>query len=97
MLLWGWWQVVLVLVGLAKAEVVLRSPILKQDRQPFPEHKRRSLQASHGIDYEGRMPLRTGYGTHFAFIYVGKPEPQRVSVILDTGSHWMAFPCTGCK
>lgn len=82
---------------LAKAEVVIRSQILKQERQPIPEHRRRSLQASHGIAYEGMAPLRTGYGTHFAFIYVGSPEPQRVSVILDTGSHWMAFPCTGCK
>lgn len=41
-------------------------------------------------------PLFRGMGTHFAFIWVGTP-PQRVSVIVDTGSHFTAFPCTGCK
>jgi len=45
---------------------------------------------------EGDLPLHAGYGTHFAYVYVGTPA-QRVSVILDTGSHWTAFPCTGCQ
>ncbi|KAG5192382.1 aspartic peptidase domain-containing protein [Tribonema minus] len=42
------------------------------------------------------VPLIPGYGTHIAYVYVGTP-PQRVSVILDTGSHFTAFPCKGCK
>ncbi|KAH8055483.1 aspartic-type endopeptidase [Aureococcus anophagefferens] len=37
-----------------------------------------------------------GIGTHYAHVYVGTP-PQRVSVIVDTGSHHTAFPCSGCK
>ncbi|KAG5190098.1 aspartic peptidase domain-containing protein [Tribonema minus] len=37
-----------------------------------------------------------GYGTHIAYLYVGTP-PQRVSVIIDTGSHLTAFPCKGCQ
>ena len=41
-------------------------------------------------------PLFQGIGTHYANIFVGVP-PQRVSVIVDTGSHHTAFPCTGCK
>ena len=41
-------------------------------------------------------PLYRGYGTHYAFIWVGSP-PQRVSVIVDTGSHHTAFPCSGCN
>lgn len=41
-------------------------------------------------------PLYTGYGTHYSFVYVGTP-PQRQSVIIDTGSHHTAFPCTGCS
>eukprot|EP00600_Ochromonadales_sp_CCMP1393_P007988 CAMPEP_0174975692 /NCGR_PEP_ID=MMETSP0004_2-20121128/12592_1 /TAXON_ID=420556 /ORGANISM="Ochromonas sp., Strain CCMP1393" /LENGTH=867 /DNA_ID=CAMNT_0016226587 /DNA_START=128 /DNA_END=2731 /DNA_ORIENTATION=- len=41
-------------------------------------------------------PLFPGYGTHFSYIYVGTP-PQRQSVIVDTGSHYTAFPCKGCK
>ncbi len=40
-------------------------------------------------------PLYQGYGTHFSYVYVGTP-PQRQSVIVDTGSHYTAFPCTGC-
>jgi hypothetical protein len=35
-------------------------------------------------------------GTHFIYIWVGTP-PQRVSVIVDTGSHHTAFPCKGCS
>jgi hypothetical protein len=31
------------------------------------------------------VPLRTGAGTHVAYIHVGSP-PQMLSVILDTGS-----------
>ncbi|KAJ1438815.1 aspartic peptidase domain-containing protein [Ochromonadaceae sp. CCMP2298] len=41
-------------------------------------------------------PLFPGYGTHFAYAYVGTP-PQRQSLIVDTGSHFTAFPCEGCK
>jgi len=42
------------------------------------------------------LPLYQGYGTHFAYVFVGTP-PQRQSVIIDTGSHYTAFPCTGCS
>jgi hypothetical protein len=41
-------------------------------------------------------PLFEGIGTHYSFIWVGSP-PQRVSVIMDTGSHHTAFPCVGCN
>ena len=41
-------------------------------------------------------PLYRGFGTHFVYVYVGTPR-QRVSVIVDTGSHHTAFPCTGCN
>eukprot|EP00903_Cladosiphon_okamuranus_P013533 g12605.t1 len=41
-------------------------------------------------------PLFPGWGTHFAYVYAGTPA-QRVSVIVDTGSHFTAFPCAGCK
>jgi Xylanase inhibitor N-terminal len=42
------------------------------------------------------VPLSQGYGTHFANVWVGFPTPQRKTVIVDTGSHYTAFPCTGC-
>jgi len=37
-------------------------------------------------------PLFQGMGTHYADVWVGTP-PQRKSVIVDTGSHYTAFPC----
>ena len=53
--------------------------------------RRRGLEMSQSIS-----PLFLGYGTHYAFLWVGSP-PQRKSVIIDTGSHNTAFPCVGCK
>ncbi|CBN76990.1 aspartic protease PM5 [Ectocarpus siliculosus] len=56
-------------------------------------------------DWQGRRslymsfedtPLFPGWGTHFAYVYAGTP-PQRVSVIIDTGSHFTAFPCSECE
>ena len=40
--------------------------------------------------------LKVSDGTHYVHIYVGTP-PQKVTVILDTGSHFTAFPCVGCR
>ena len=60
-----------------------------------PHTWHRSLQ--HADDTElPSIPLHLGMGTHYTFIYVGTP-PQRVSVILDTGSQLLAFPCSGCS
>eukprot|EP00903_Cladosiphon_okamuranus_P014021 g13038.t1 len=53
---------------------------------------RRALQS---MTFE-ETPLLLGYGTHFAMIYVGTP-PQRASVIVNTGSHFTAFPCSECR
>eukprot|EP00559_Dactyliosolen_fragilissimus_P001921 CAMPEP_0184867248 /NCGR_PEP_ID=MMETSP0580-20130426/25638_1 /TAXON_ID=1118495 /ORGANISM="Dactyliosolen fragilissimus" /LENGTH=59 /DNA_ID=CAMNT_0027367403 /DNA_START=32 /DNA_END=208 /DNA_ORIENTATION=+ len=33
---------------------------------------------------------------HNATIWVRTPTPQQKSVIVDTGSHYTAFPCKGC-
>ncbi|POM59643.1 hypothetical protein PHPALM_31595, partial [Phytophthora palmivora] len=41
-------------------------------------------------------PLGVGYGTHYAEIYLGIPA-QRASVIVDTGSHLTALPCSSCN
>ncbi|KAL4127948.1 hypothetical protein PRIC2_006944 [Phytophthora ramorum] len=40
-------------------------------------------------------PLGVGLGTHYAEIYLGIPA-QRASVIVDTGSHLTALPCSTC-
>lgn len=66
-------------------------PIFTQSRIPLPaSSSRRELQHKPYLS-----PLYPGYGTHFAYLWVGSP-PQRQSVIVDTGSHFTAFPCTGC-
>lgn len=86
----------LLLAVQAAADGVMRGQIFTQPRQAMPDHKVRALREARMLDSEGRVPLHAGYGTHYAFLYVGTP-PQRVSVIIDTGSHWTAFPCSGCK
>lgn len=61
-----------------------------------PPSRAIAANGSTGSPPEADLPLHAGYGTHYAFVFVGTPA-QRVSVILDTGSHWTAFPCTGCQ
>jgi len=40
-------------------------------------------------------PLFQGYGSHYVSAWIGSP-PQRVSLLIDTGSYVTAFPCAGC-
>ncbi|CBJ25999.1 aspartyl protease [Ectocarpus siliculosus] len=56
-------------------------------------HGHRSLLYTMSFE---ETPLFLGYGTHFAYIYAGTP-PQRASVIINTGSHFSAFPCSECR
>lgn len=43
------------------------------------------------------VPMHYESGSHHIYIYVGSPIPQRQTLILDTGSRYMAFPCEPCK
>lgn len=36
------------------------------------------------------------YAYYFADLLIGSPVPQRASVIIDTGSRLVGFPCKGC-
>lgn len=42
------------------------------------------------------LPLHAAKGSHHVIIYAGSP-PQRQTVILDSGSRLLAFPCKPCK
>ena len=42
------------------------------------------------------IPLHFNSGSHHAHLYIGSP-PQRQTLIIDTGSKAMAFPCKTCK
>jgi hypothetical protein len=81
----------------------LQAQVRVQPKQPMPLHRRHQKRwlvngtAPDASSEAGdEVPVHRGYGTHYSYIYVGTP-PQRVSVILDTGSHFTAFPCTGCR
>lgn len=67
--------------------------------QPIPAKSKRALhQSRYGktlMATPALDPLFPGYGTHFAYVYVGTP-PQRQSVIIDTGSAYTGFPCASC-
>jgi hypothetical protein len=58
--------------------------------------QRRLNQLAELTESDNLSPLFQGMGTHYSFMWVGTPA-QRVSVIVDTGSHYTAFPCVGCK
>lgn len=40
--------------------------------------------------------LYQGIGTHYVDIWVGHPQPQRQTLIIDTGSSIVGFPCDPC-
>ena len=63
------------------------------------ESSQRRLKERFGGKFDNyqAIPLVQGYGTHYANLWVGSPIPQRQTVIVDTGSHYTAFPCVGCK
>lgn len=63
--------------------------------EPGAKRSRRRVMYADGSPPE-LAPTFPGYGTHYAFVFVGTP-PQRQSVIIDTGSHYTAFPCVGCS
>ena len=50
----------------------------------------RQLQQQMGALYQG-------YGTHYVDLWMGSPNPQRQTVIVDTGSGVTAFPCEECS
>lgn len=58
-------------------------------------HRRRNLPGGRRQLEHELLPLRSSFGTHFVHAHVGTP-PQRVRLIVDTGSYTTAFPCVGC-
>ena len=57
---------------------------LDEDGQP-PQQEQPQPDTSSAKGQE-ILPLFPGYGTHYAYVYVGTP-PQRQSVIIDTGTY----------
>lgn len=62
---------------------------------PLVPHRR--LQAERQSNNETVVGgLYQGFGTHYVDLWVGSPNPQRQTVIVDTGSGVTAFPCSEC-
>ena len=68
-----------------------------EDSAEYTHNSHRSLEAKDTTTSTSTklIPLYRGYGTHFAWMFVGMPA-QRQSLIIDTGGHYTAFPCSGC-
>ena len=54
-----------------------------------------SQQNAHTLSL-ATVPLHATTGTHHVHVYIGSP-PQRQTLIVDTGSRLMAFPCQPCR
>ncbi len=61
-----------------------------------PRAHRRRTGVNGRLELVQDVQLQHGFGTHFSYLWVGTP-PQRVSVIIDTGSRYTAFPCGECS
>ncbi len=84
------------------ADRTLRRKAARSNRPSDMDEERERRLSGGSIQKNGGMfnsyqtsPIFQGYGTHYATIWVGTP-PQRKTVIVDTGSHFTAFPCKGC-
>ena len=75
----------------------VRLPLLRLEEsgeEHRPHSRRKLLSNSWGLGKQAT--IHHMLGSFYSHIWVGTP-PQRVSVIVDTGSHYTAFPCVGCK
>lgn len=54
-------------------------------------------EAVDGIESAWLYGNMNRYAYYFADLLIGSPVPQRASVIVDTGSHLVGFPCKSCK
>ena len=58
---------------------------------------RKTLGGNDHLSHSTMGGLYMGYGTHYVDLYCGSPNPQRQTVIVDTGSSKTAFPCQECQ
>ena len=75
-----------------KLSVNKASKYLNQKKNGNKHPLRRRMDVG---DYQVNRMFQ-GYGTHYVDLWVGTP-PQRQTVIVDTGSEIVAFPCSSCK
>jgi len=72
------------------------SRLLKGARENLNNKQRRNRNTYANRRNQQVSTLYQGYGTHYVDLWVGTPNPQRQTVIVDTGSQLIAFPCSEC-
>eukprot|EP00918_Siedleckia_nematoides_P079199 GHVU01173461.1.p1 GENE.GHVU01173461.1~~GHVU01173461.1.p1 ORF type:complete len:235 (+),score=28.68 GHVU01173461.1:67-771(+) len=75
----------------ASASAAASKPSLRSTSQPKPRQEQSDTVLEKATLYGGMKD----YAYYFVDILVGNP-PQRQSVILDSGSSLLGFPCKGC-
>ena len=83
---------------LVAGAAVASSELLKFDLHRSPGARTRRVLYNGDLAMAAGGELYEGMSTHYTHLYVGTP-PQRVSVIVDSGSHyaaWVCEPCNGC-
>lgn len=90
---------------------IISFPLMNHEQFVERHHRERRLKEGDAYNddiSEIQTPRRTskilphaelyqGIGTHYVDIWVGTPDAQRETVIVDTGSDLTAFPCDPCK
>jgi hypothetical protein len=56
-----------------------------------------TANTTNAINVLSHAELYQGIGTHYVDLWVGTPNPQRQTLIIDTGSDITAFPCDPCR
>jgi len=88
----------------SKTTATAMLPTQKKDSPPAESYKQRRRRGRRLDSFSGlnntiapvTVPLHASSGTHHVHMYIGSP-PQRQTLIIDTGSRLMAFPCEPCR
>lgn len=84
-------------LGLSEEELALEDEKFEDLRKNRRNHNRKNRNLADNSDQHLVMGgLYMGYGTHYVDLWCGTPNPQRQTVIVDTGSSQTAFPCKEC-
>jgi len=67
-------------------------------RDSFPQPRSApGRELSRGMESAKLYGNMNKYAYYFTDLLIGSPVPQRTSVIVDTGSRLVGFPCRGCE
>jgi len=91
--------------GIITVPLLHRNHVRSRRRRELRQNGSRNMNIRDGklkrlmsttVDSNPSGRLYQGYGTHYVDLWVGNPQPQRQTLIVDTGSSATAFPCQNC-